>query len=418
MFKDNNINKAIYEIKNKLFYVKIRDIFSISLLLIAVPYALLLKITKKNVWLVCERKSEARDNGYVFFKYVLDHTNVVNIYYAIDKKSDDYNKLRYCDKKIISFGSIKHMAYYLTCDAVISTVKNCGPNDLMGFLFRKLNIKNNKIYFIQHGITKDNLDWLHYSATKFHAITCGAYPEYEFISENFGYPKNRVIFTGGMCRYDYLHNSDIPSQKYILVMPTWRKWLKCNNPQIMKIEHTDIFTESNYFKNWIEFIHDEEIISIVRKNGFKVVFYLHPTMQYYIDEFKSSSNDVIIADEKQWDIQTLIKSASILITDYSSVFFDFIYMKKPIIFYQFDVDVFRKFHYSEGYFHYDNNSFSNAVYSIGELTQKLENAINHNFSVSNEYLREHKKYFPLYDTKNSERTFNEIYKNVYKKASL
>lgn len=93
-------------------------------------------------------------------------------------------------------------------------------------------------------------------------------------------------------------------------------------------------------------------------------------------------------------------------------------MKKPIIFYQFDIDDFRKFHYSEGYFHYDNNSFSNAVYSIGEVAQKLKNEINHDFTVSKEYLSEHKKYFPLYDTKNSERTFSKIYSSVYKNASL
>lgn len=324
---DNFIWKTFLRIRDKFFLVKIRDILSLVFLIAAMPYALYIKNKEKRIWVVCERKTEARDNGYAFFRYIVDNIGVVNVYYAIDKRSYDYKKMHDYEKRIISFGSIRHMAYYLACDAVVSSVKNCGPNDLIGFLFRKLHLMNNKIYFIQHGIIKDNLDWLHYNATKFRAITCGAYPEYEFVSDNFGYPKNGVIFTGGMCRYDCLHNSDVPAQKYILVMPTWRKWLQRNDPQMMKIEHTNIFTESNYYNNWIEFIHDEEILSIVRKNSLKVVFYLHPTMQYCIDKFRSNSNDVIIADEKQWDIQTLIRNASILITDYSSVFFDFIYMK-------------------------------------------------------------------------------------------
>lgn len=91
-------------------------------------------------------------------------------------------------------------------------------------------------------------------------------------------------------------------------------------------------------------------------------------------------------------------------------------MKKPIIFFQFDVDDFRKFHYSQGYFRYDDNPFSNTVYCIKEVNEKLEDAIQHEFSVNDEYLEEHKKYFPLYDTKNSERTFREIYKRIYSKT--
>ena len=43
-----------------------------------------------------------------------------------------------------------------------------------------------------------------------------------------------------------------------------------------------------------------------------------------------------------------------MITDYSSVFFDFSYMRKPVIFYQFDEKKFRKAQYAEGYFSYKN----------------------------------------------------------------
>ena len=43
-----------------------------------------------------------------------------------------------------------------------------------------------------------------------------------------------------------------------------------------------------------------------------------------------------------------------LITDYSSVYFDIAYMRKPIIFYQFDEEEFRRKHYQRGYLREEN----------------------------------------------------------------
>lgn len=407
-----NTKNVLIKIREKLSYLKIKDIVSLALLIVAFPYAVYLKIVEKNIWLICERRMEARDNGYVFFKYVVNNIDSIHAYYAIDKKSNDYKKLHKYGGKIISFGSIRHRAYYLACDALISSVKNCGPDDLLGFLVRKLHLMEKKIYFIQHGITKDNSDWLYYKETRFRAFICGAYPEYEFVSKYFGYPNNSVIFAGGMCRYDYLHDMDKQAQKYILIMPTWRKWLKRGNPYLREIEHTHTFTETRYYKNWAGLIHSKDLFYIAEKNNFKFVFYLHPMMRCFIGTFKSENSNVIIANERDYDIQELIRNASMLITDYSSVFFDFIYMKKPIIFFQFDVSDFRKFHYTRGYFRYDDNPFSNAVNCIEDVNAKLEDTIYHEFSVSDEYLEEHKKYFPLYDAKNSERTFEAIYRNV------
>ncbi len=406
------IMKKFSVIKDKLFLIKTKDIVSLIILIVAVPYAFCLRMLQKKIWLVCERKDEARDNGYAFFKYAIEKTEV-DVYYAIDKKSNDYKKLSGYEKKIISFGSVRHMAYYLACDAIVSSVKNCGPNDLIGFLFRSLHLMNKKIFFIQHGITKDSNEWLHYKKTKFRAITCGAYPEYEFIKQSFGYPDDSVLFTGGMCRYDYLHNIENRIQNYVLIMPTWRKWLKRGDPQFKEIEHTNVFSETRYYKKWNSLIYNDDMLTILKKNNLKVVFYPHPTMQHYITDFERKNNNVIIANWQEWDLQKLIRNAAMLITDYSSVFFDFIYMKKPIIFYQFDIKDFRKFHYPKGYFHYNDNPFSVALYSLKNVIERIETIINQNYTVNEEYLKEHKKYFPLYDNHNTERTFTAIYKIVY-----
>ena len=49
----------------------------------------------------------------------------------------------------------------------------------------------------------------------------------------------------------------------------------------------------------------------------------------------------------------LFNTSALMITDYSSVFFDFVYQKKPCIFYQFDKKDFFEKHNNEGEFKFD-----------------------------------------------------------------
>ena len=60
-------------------------------------------------------------------------------------------------------------------------------------------------------------------------------------------------------------------------------------------------------------------------------------MQRFLDEFTTCSERIIIADWKKYDVQGLLKESALLITDLSSVFMDFAYMRKPMIYYQFDM---------------------------------------------------------------------------------
>ena len=60
---------------------------------------------------------------------------------------------------------------------------------------------------------------------------------------------------------------------------------------------------------------------------------------------------------KNYDVQDLLKRSKILITDYSSVFYDFAYMKKEVIYYQFDYNDFFKKHYEIGNFNFEKNGF-------------------------------------------------------------
>ena len=84
-------------------------------------------------------------------------------------------------------------------------------------------------------------------------------------------------------------------------------------------------------------------------------------LQKYLHHFQSGSARIILADFDHFDVQTLLKESKLLVTDYSSVFFDFAYMQKASIYYQFDSADFHGKHYQKGYFNYREMGFGPVV---------------------------------------------------------
>ena len=139
-------------------------------------------------------------------------------------------------------------------------------------------------------------------------------------------------------------------------------------------------------------------------------------MQYHLLDFKKVvKTKAVLASWMDYDIQELLMASEMMITDYSSVFFDMVYMKKPIIFYQFDLQDFRNGQYEEGYFDYQNNPFGKSCYELGELMCELKYIVERDYQCETRYLEAHSRYFPYYDTNNSERVY-EVIKNIVKKG--
>lgn len=102
-----------------------------------------------------------------------------------------------------------------------------------------------------------------------------------------------------------------------------------------------------------------------------LLFCPHAQMQPYLGAFESVCDRIRILSQKEYDVQTLLRESALLITDYSSVFFDFAYMRKPLLYFQFDYAEFREKHYPEGYFHYDRDGFGPIVKTVDELVEAL-----------------------------------------------
>ena len=67
------------------------------------------------------------------------------------------------------------------------------------------------------------------------------FQEYEYVEEQFGYPKDYVQLLG-LPRFDNLNNNNLKKDQ-ILVMPTWRNWI-AREVECMKYEGTKVFIET------------------------------------------------------------------------------------------------------------------------------------------------------------------------------
>ena len=398
-------------ILTKLNKIKIMDILDIFKFILAYPIALILKKKYQNVWLISERCNEARDNGYHLFKYVRTNYPYKNVYYVIENNCEDYYKIRELGN-IIKYRSFKHYIYYIMADVWISAHTDGGmPNMMACFVLEKLKIIKHRKVFLQHGITKDYIDWLLYKYTKYDVFVCGAKPEYEYIKECYGYPENNVQYLG-FCRFDNLHN--YIKKKQILVMPTHRTYLSYSTKKISEVEKINKFKSSDYFKNYMNLINDKKLHNLLKKTNTQMLFYLHPNMQGYSRLFNSNSECIKIIADNEHDIQELLKESSMLITDYSSVFMDFAYMKKPLIYFQFDINKYRECHYKNGYFQYEVDGFGPVCKDINTVINNIKMYIDNNFEVDKKYLKKIEDFFSIYDNENCKRTFDFIQKYIIK----
>lgn len=393
------------KIKESIKRIKMKDILSIITFLIVIMPSLFLKlikkIQKKEIWIVTESENTARDNAYHFYKYLKTKHPEVNSYYIINKKAKEYENVKKYGN-IIQYGSLKHWIYYIASEKKISSQKGSNPSPALFYVLHVyFNLFNNRIY-LKHGIIKDEADWWHFKNTKYKIIICGARDEYNFIKEKFGYPENSVQYTG-LARFDNLHDNKI-NKKQILIIPTWRNWLV---KEIKKYQKPEEFKNTNYFKNWQLLLENEQLINFLEKNSIDAYFYPHINMKKFINLFTIKTKRIKIIND-EIDIQILLKESALMITDYSSVYMDFAYMKKPVIYYQFDKNEYREKQYKEGYFNYEKNGFGEVITNSEELVNKIEKYVENDYNVEEIYNKRMKDFFELHDNNNCERIYKAI----------
>lgn len=347
------------------------------------------KRKEKQIWLFFDRIDKADDNGEAMFRYVMEQELPdVDAYFVIGKDCSDYDRLKKIGK-VIPANSMRHRLLFSMADYVLTSQANGFVENPFGKgekYYRDL-LHIPKVIFLQHGITKDDQTrWLNRFEQDFTAFVTSSQREAESILSEPYYYKESQIWLTGMPRFDRLYHAE---KKYILIMPTWRKNLmeqRWNEQKgVYRWEPYDGFRESKYCKKYSSLLQNQKLRTACRHYGYTLVFMTHPIMQPYQNLFDIPEEIQTFSYETSW--RELFAWSDLMVTDYSSVAFDFAYLRKPIVYYQFDRDTFFQGHtYSEGYFHYDEDGFGEVVSEEESLVELLE-----------QYMQKSCKLKPLYE---------------------
>lgn len=352
----------------------------------------------KSLWIIAERGIDARDNAYHLFKYICENHPEVNISYIISKDSADRAAVEKLGN-VIDYGSFEHYIAMVLSKVKIST-HIVGYSTNINFFLRlnRYGLVNGKKIFLQHGIIKDNLTYLYYKNTGVDLFVCSAKAEFEHIAGLYGYPEG-VVRMIGLCRYDGLEKRDTLTRR-ILLMPTWRFALRdCEEKE---------FEESGYYKAYQSLLNSAAMAAFLEKYDLELIFYPHIEVHKYLHCFSGGSKRVRVTGFKDCSVQQLLLESDILITDFSSVFFDYGYMEKPVVYYQFDKEEFRKTHYGEGYFRYERDGFGAIAETEEELLDELKKLARNDFRLDDIYLERIRDFFSVRDKNNCKRNFERI----------
>ena len=371
------------------------------LMILLRPAAAVLRKTNRDyrrLWLVMERGFDARDNGYWFFRYLRERQPQINVCFVIDPDSPDYSRVSQLGRTV-RWRSLKHYLMYLAADMLIGTHVQPASPDLVAFYhLRRIGIRpRGRQAFLQHGIIGNKMKMMLYPGLKVDFFAGGGKMEYDYLISEYGFPEGVIQYTG-LCRFDNLIRGNAPAGE-ILVMPTWRG---ADYPR------GEQFYGTAFYRQFQSLLENPRLVSLLEERDLRLVFYPHIELQDELDKFRPASERIILAGWKDYDVQTLLMRCSLLVTDYSSVFFDAGYMEKPVIYYQFDMEDFRKYHYQEGYFSAEKHGFGPVASTEEALINAIYECAGNDFRMEEKYRDRLKAFFPVRDGKNCERVYEAV----------
>ena len=349
---------------------------------------------KKTIFLFMDRRDGADDNAEHLFKYASKINDGIEKYFTVNIDSKDFKRLNSLDN-ILPFYSIKQRLIYLFSDVVISSHPD--ENVLNPFLGKNVQLYSGLItsekVFLQHGVTKDNISsWLRkYDKNLSLLVTVSDIEKKSFHDYNYNYDDD-IVQVLGFPRFDNLNNA--VDKKQILIMPSWRGSLSGLNSKQIK--------NSNYFKTINSLVNNKELIRVLNKYGYDMIFKPHPNVYRFIDLF---DHDEYVIFDNNSTYQELFNTSSLLITDFSSVAFDFAYLKKPILYYQFD-----DYNFSERYFDYETMGFGEVTNNERDLIYLIENYLKNDCRIKKVYSKRSDDFFKYNDNNNCYRVYNVISK--------
>ncbi|MBR3553434.1 MAG: CDP-glycerol glycerophosphotransferase family protein [Clostridia bacterium] len=365
-------------------------------------------VRNQSVWLLSDRAENAGDNGEVFFKYLTTHTPLgVRPVFAISQNAQCADRLQ-SEGETVFLEDKKYRTLFLRADKIISSSANeftLNPFDRDARYLRDLFPR--RFYYLQHGVACADLSaWLNKYSKNIHMICAASKRERRAFLKGAYYYGKRALPVTGQARFDELTDH---REKLILVLPTWRKAIRESYDENTTSVYFPGFKDTDYFKYFNRLINDERLLAAMREKGYRGLFCIHPIHMKQAPDF--TQNDVFSVNPGYVDYNDVFARAAMMVTDYSSVLFDFAYLRKRVLYTQPDKDEFFAAQtYDEGYFCYERDGFGPVCYDYDATVDAMIAAVNEDCVNPPQYVERVDKFFAFHDQNNSRRILEAILK--------
>ena len=201
------------------------------------------------------------------------------------------------------------------------------------------------------------------------------------ILKKYGW-KDEQFIKSGLPRWDLL-NDNKTSEKSIFIMFTWR--------MTSPIE----FKYSWYYKKILSLLNNSDFHNYLEEHNIKIYFAPHHALKEVANiDFQINHPNITMVNPTE--ISHYIKKSSLLLTDLSSVAFDFMFQNKPVILYGLDRGdkLLEKNQYIDMEALKEKQStFPNIFFDENEVIEKIKYYIENNFILEPEITDIYNKFF-------------------------
>lgn len=360
----------------------------------------LTKICPRRNIIIFESSPNFSDNTYWFFKYLVEKTDVPKKYKLVWmlKDSSDFRdslcgqKIKCITRNRTNFKEKLDFLYYYNFAKYIidcnSYVHKQHPKQKRIFLGHGMPLKIVKEYDLKKGEVDMNMITSYNFNKHFYDIG-----DTDDNMRNYGYCRTDVMSEHSGIR----KNRD---KTNIIWMPTYRQHTSANQ---MRIE--------NNFPLGLPVIksHEQmaEINEFLKENNTMLYLRPHPAQDISVMKLDEMSN-IIIADNNYLgdrQIYDFLTETDALITDYSSVYYDYLMIDRPIAMAIEDLDDFSA-KWPMFYDDFKANYKCPYIYTLDDLKQFIKDVATDNDTYKDERTKALNRFYDYTDGKTCERIYN------------
>ena len=330
-------------------------------------------------------------------------------YFIILKNCSDYKRLKKLGD-ILDINSTKYKNVFIESNKIFSSIyESWIYNPFKKDQKYLRDLFNYTIIFLKYDILMNDLSKY---ISNFHKniyliVTSSKKENKAIMSSNSKFNRSKIILTG-MPKYDNLERQRklIKNKKNILIIPILTNSFRNSKHKIFNHEKF-LYKLTKCLEFYNRLINDKLLLLYMTNYNYTGTF----CFPYWVDSkyfnFVENKKFSII---KNCDYEKLILKSSLLITDYSNSFFDFGYLKKPVIYTNFVLKNYKNNLNHITYFDYKKYGFGPICGNIQCIIREIIFELKNNCKLRKKYFQRIQKHFVYFDENNSQRLFDEITK--------